>query len=241
MKSLILSLLVTTLLLVSACADASPLVFGVKPNLSVQSAYLGYEKGRMMPYFGLDLFGIGVDYESEDVDWTQSGYPPGPLYRESVDRTERDGSALLLIPRLGIRYDFQSTVLKPYLFADLFRCFASVDVSGKDTHQQYAPDGSLEYEEVDPLDSGDEEAVIKDLLGVWGFNLGFGTEYMVSEQFGVSGEYALRLYHTSAEDSNTDSSDWNEDGQDDWRSDWSEELSGTLHLTYAAVSLNYHF
>lgn len=182
----------------------------------------------------MDLFGIGVNYEEHDVDvysyW-------GTTYRNEEDY-EMEGSASLFIPRAGARFTFGGETLRPYLFADLFKSFASVNVEAENSWREYENGQLVDSGSDDGELSKDEEDLVKGLLGVWGFNLGFGTEYMFNESFGVAGEYALRLYRTSADRSESDSSGG---GTSEWREEWEEELSGTLRMTYAAVALTYHF
>lgn len=213
---------------------SAPWEFTVKPNQVFQGAQVGYAAGQLTPYFGVDLFGIGVKYEEHDVDvWSYYG----TTYREEEDY-EMEGSASLFIPRAGVRFALGGESLRPYLFADLFKSFASVKVEKENSWREYQNGELVESGSDDDDLSGDDEDFIKKLLGVWGLNLGFGTEYMFNESFGVAGEYALRLYRTSADRSE---SEWSGGGQQEWREEWEEELSGTLRMTYAAVALTYHF
>jgi len=229
------------LLLLPVTLFAGDLVFTVKPHLDLQSAQIGVDKGKFTPYVGMDYLAIGAKAEYVDKDYF-SDSQTGNLYLGHVGRDELEGSATLLIPHIGARYDWSTASPKPYVFAGFFKSFAFVSVDGKEKDTSYNPDGSVSDEYVDTYELEQEaEDVIKSLLGFWGFNLGFGAEYMVSESFGVSGEYMLRFIYFSTDTGEKDSEDWDNDGVADWREEWKGEVSATLRNSQATLALNFYF
>ena len=236
------SLLIACIVVVLACPAVSfgeSWVFTVRPNVGMQGASFGMVQGQIVLYGGLDILAIGVDVESSDTDWERDYYT-GDLYRYHEGEYDVSGSAKLIIPRLGGKYAFSTGTMRPYVFGDLFKSFAFVDVEGKEIDRYYDRDGNLTniHEDDIALDKDDEE-LIESLLGVWGLNIGFGAEYRFSEHFGVGGEYALRWFQFSADQDGEDSS--TSGGQTYWRENWKQELSGSLKMSYAAAVLNFYF
>jgi len=249
MKGRILCCAIAMLTLVSAASygqsrrgrgtGSQSLVFGVRPGFGIQSSYLGYSFGALIPYFGADLMAIGVKASDSHSSW----YPgqSGELYRESNDTWELSGSAFLIIPHVGIKYSFSGEELRPYCFAGVFKAFPSVSVDGEEVYREYNEQGNMIYEDIDTIDlEKSEKDAIRDLLGIVGLNFGFGVDYPVSKRFSVAGEYGIRMFSVSSDYTHTDAEDWNGDGVDDWRDEWKDELSATLKLSYGAVVLTYY-
>ncbi len=241
MKALLFCCIVVLAMLIPALSYGQSPVFSVKPGLGIQSSHIGLSMGRMIPYFGVDLLSIGVKGNYSETDWGKD-WQTGVFYKQSDEKWDLSGSATLLIPHIGIKFLLPDNKLRPYCFGDLFKSFAFVSVDGEDLYRSYNPQGQVIYEDVDDLElEKKEKDAVKDILGVWGFNIGFGVEYPVSERFSIGGEYGVRLFFTSTDYEDRDSEDWDGDGVDDWREKWKGELSGSLKISHAAGVLNFHF
>ncbi len=225
--------LLTLAMMASAVASAKNggFVFGVKPSATVQTSYFGLERGKFVFYGGLDLLAMSAKQTGHDVNWYS--------YSGNESRTERDfeysGSATLIAPRLGVKCRLSSHTLRPYLFADLFKVFPFVSIKDEVDTRQYE-NGVLSHTDHYSGYNKETESMVKDILGVWGFNLGFGSEYYFSENFSVGGEYVFRLFATSADYKGEDGT-----AESGYRQTWKDELSGSLKMSYAAIVLNYYF
>lgn len=212
--------------------------FTVNSGTAIQGAKFGYSLNpKLCLYVGLDIIGISVDVEGKDSDYESWSYGGNTYSYEYLDKWKYSGSAFLFIPRLGCKYKLFTSDLHPYLYGDLFKSFASVDVTGKVESWEWE-DGELEYYDLDKIDSGKESDAIADFLGFWGINFGVGVEYPISEHFGVSGEFGFRMLFASSEykDVNSDSS-----YQEEWREEWKSEIVTTFTITTSSISINYHF
>jgi hypothetical protein len=132
--------------------------------------------------------------------------------------------------------------LKAYLNGDLF--FSIPSVSGKEESSwRHTYDGQTESgHSSGKLDKKTEE-LIEDVLSFWGFNLGFGTEYMFSEHFSVGGEYGFRLFFDKIKYHDEESSSYGDPQYYyySYQNKWEDELSLTLKMNYAVVALNFYF
>ena len=224
-------------------ADADGRTFSVRPGSTLQSASFSLERGRFAPYIGLDIIGLSVDTEVTETEVsTWSGWDGE--YREVSSETDAmEGSALLLIPHIGTRYYFSDQrAVRSYAFGSLFKCLpkVKVDATSSYTHAEYR-DGELVSSGSDSEDEvdGEVEDLAKDILGFWGLNLGFGAEYYMHERFSIAGEYGFRMLLTSADYGESDSG--GSSGSSEWSEEWDAEVSAAFKVTYAAISLNYHF
>jgi hypothetical protein len=227
----------------SPSTSVGGLVLTVKPGTALQSASLGFAKGAISPYVGFDAVGLKVDVttDEEQTDtWGWSGYTTRTWER---DKTHVEGSAFLLIPHLGLKYQFaQGRKVRPHVYLEYFRALAFVNASGSDESWTRTWQNEVEQDPSytrDPLDSGKAEDAAKDILAFHGINLGAGAEYYFADEFSLGGEYGLRLIFTSAEykDSDSDPSEL----ESGWSDSWKVEGSAALRLSYAALTLNFHF
>jgi hypothetical protein len=233
-------------MLIPVIAFGSSFVFEVKPGYSVQSSNFGFQKGRVTPYVGLDIMAIGAEGNYVDSDYGEyyDPYLGTTTTFESEETIDISGSATLFIPHFGLKYHFADTDagVRPYCIGGVFKSIAFVSVEGsektryyQDGHLTRQNDGSVELEDK-------EKNALEDLLGVWGFNLGFGASYSLSESFSIGGEYGFRFFFASTSYDFEDSGDdYNSNGAPDWRQEFESELSGSLKLSYAAVVLSFKF
>jgi hypothetical protein len=222
-----------------AYAKDGGFVFGVKPSATVQTSYFGMERGKFVFYGGLDMLAIGAKMKGQDVDWSSYSYSEYQGQYRTEKSFEYSGSATLIAPRLGVKCRLSSHTLRPYLFADLYKVFPFVNVKGEENTREYR-DGILYDTYHNSEDNQETEDMVKDILDVWGFNLGFGSEYFFSENFSIGGEYVFRLFATSSEYKGEDGSGGGGGGYE-WGQTWKDELSGSLKMSYAAIVLNYYF
>ena len=216
-------------------------VFSVKPGLEIQSSDIGYTLGNITPYVGLDVLAISAEGSYAERYWG-TDWETGDLYLGSEETWELSGSATLIIPHLGIRYQLSDKALHPFISGGFFKSFAFASVKGEHAYRWFNTDGDIMYEEIDVLNIEEKEkGAIEDILGIWGLNVGLGVEYPFNEHLSICGESGFRLLFASSEYKDSKSTDWNDDGNDDWREEWNAELSGSLKLSYAAIALRFHF
>lgn len=240
MKRVILLVICFCVLLAPALSRGNSFVFQVKPGAQVQSFDFGIEMGKITPYMGLDLLGISADVNYTEKDWRYD-YSSDDSYLYKKTQGDLSGSALLLIPHLGAKYNFASRggVLFPYVNGGIFIALPFVSAEMSEEKTVYNPDGSVDYVDTDEdeLDQ-DVENSLEDVLAIWGLNFGFGTEYRFSEHFGVSGEIGFRLLFTGGDFDDTSDID---DGVSAGDEVMESELSSSLKLSYSSIVLNYHF
>jgi len=92
-------------------------------------------------------------------------------------------AATVFITSLGLRVHLRQEGVKPYLFGNLYKFFTIIDSDGN---------------------SMEEDDEIEQLLSPFGFGVGFGGEYPISEKFAVFGEYGYRAIFPSVESTETD-------------------------------------
>jgi hypothetical protein len=231
---------IVVLMLVPAISSGG-VVFGVKPNLGVQSSYFGLNMGQITPYIGVDLIGIGAEGKYSSASW-QEDWVSGGLYKWRENELDLSGSATLIIPHIGLKFFLSHNELRPYFYGSFFKAFASVNVEGTSSYREYDPQGQLIYEDEDDMEMAEEEKeIIQDILSPWGLAFGFGAEYPFSDHFSIGAEFGVRLIFTSTKFDDVESGDWDNDGMDDYRNEWEQELSGSLKLSQAAIALIYYF
>ena len=233
-------------LCVPAISNGGSFVFEVKPGYGMQSSAFGYQTGRLTPFVGLDIMAIGAEgtYTDSDYDEYYDWYDDEWYRYETKETIDINGSATLFIPHFGLKYHFADSDadIKPYLLGGVFKSVAFVNVDGSEKTQHYE-NGRLVGEDDDSVELEDNEKdALKDLLGVWGFNLAFGVVHSFSEHFSVGGEYGFRFYFASTSYDYEDSGDdYNGNGAPDWRNEFETELSASLKLSYAAVVFCFNF
>ncbi len=158
-------------------------------------------------------------------------------YRSEEDY-EYSGSATLVAPHFGLKFRLSSHTLRPYVSADLFKVFPFVTVKSEETTRFYE-DGNLVDTHRDVGDTEEDEELVEDILGVWGFNVGFGAEYFFSENFSIGGEYVFRWFATSLDEEGEEEYGGGS-GYESGRT-WNDELSASLKMSHAAIVLSYYF
>jgi hypothetical protein len=224
--------LLVVLILVPCAAQAGKIVFSVSPGQAVESAQLGLSTGTIMPYFGFDLLGVAAKAKTRSTN----SYVVGTDV-VLIDQTEDlKGSAMLFIPHFGARLYFGKNDVRPYVFGDVLKSIASVNVEGVQEARAYL-NGVLVDTARESIALGDEaEEQIKKVLGFWGVSTGFGGEYAFSEHFNLGGEYALRWFHTSTKSGSSGGSP-----VDNYASLYDYEVSGSLKMSTGRIWLNYRF
>lgn len=243
MKRTAVLILVLNLLFLGNSYSQSNLVFGVKPGMTINSAYFGIKMNNLVPFMGADLFWISVsgDYSDSYSDSWTDYY--GDLNKwESVESGELSGSAFLLIPHFGCKYYFNKQEVRPYIVGDLF--FSIPSVSGKvewsDEDWEYE-NGQLIYHDIDKGSDeleDDVKDIVNDILSFWGINTGFGAEYFFNPNFSIGGEFGLRLIFNSVEYKQQNSENYS--SYSNYTEKWEGELSASLKLSYAVFSLNFY-
>ena len=123
---------------------------------------------------------------------------------------------------IGVRAFFMNVEdLKPYFTGTFFKPFISAEVK---------QDGEIDQDVRDAVDN----------LSVWGFSLGFGTEYYFTKNFSVGGEFGVRFFMGSFEQ--TDKVGVYDPGSGNYiETDRNYNVDLNLQLTYSVVTLNYYF
>ncbi|MBN2564621.1 MAG: hypothetical protein JXB46_02815 [Candidatus Eisenbacteria bacterium] len=233
-RAALVLVMLLVLMPVHVCAEDGSMQLIMRPGSSLQSASLGYNMGALTPYAGLDIVGISGDASTKEVE-IENYYDARTEYRYE-NESSLSGSAMLIMPHVGIRYAFGQGDVRPYVFGSVFKSFASVSAEAKETERWYE-DGEL----VDSDESGDDldedtEKMLESLLGFWGLNLGVGGEYLMTERFSIGAEFGLRMVFTSTSRDGGSSYDdyWYEESES-----WEEEASASLRITYASIFLGF--
>jgi hypothetical protein len=224
----------------------SRFAFGIKPGMTIQNSYFGFTAGRFLPYASMDLLWMSVKMTETSEEHRQDDSYYGSTRYSYWDEQTIEGKALVLIPHFGSKlyiYGSQASEgLRSYLNGDLY--FSISSVSGEEEESwRYTYDGATESgHSSDKWDKKTEE-LVEDVLSFWGFNLGFGTEYMFSEHFSIGGEYGFRLFFNKIKWQDENSWSYGTPGYDyhSYQEKWEDELSLTLRMNYAVVALNYYF
>jgi len=178
MKKLLFAFFLSSLLIMGMFLNSQAKVaFGVR-TLSFHNSIIPMDQS-FGSYFGLNagtsvVILAGVDYGRLGVTIESSG----------MGFSEKDEfSASYLMPHGGIKFYLKPKAkgdVVPYLLADVFKSFASVDLGDEDELEDQA----------------------EDLLSPFGLNPAFGAEYCASDNFTVGGELGVRLSFTSTESKN---------------------------------------
>jgi hypothetical protein len=206
-----------TLIFAAALNAQTNFAFGVKPGIDLNGAYFGVNiNGTFVPFVGFDYYGIGGSIEESGV---QYDYNLGQLINYS---NTDEASASVYNLSIGVRAFFMNIEdIKPYFTGTFFKPFISAEVK---------QDGNVDQDVKDAVDN----------LSIWGFSLGFGTEYYFSKHFSVGGEFGVRFFIGSFEQ--TDQVYVYDPGSGNYQeSDRDYNLDLNLQLTYSVVTLNYYF
>jgi hypothetical protein len=217
-------------------------VFSASPGAGIASASFGIERGKMIPYVGLDVVWLSFDINTSDSNFDMYDTGNGTRRYESSDKTQMDFGANLIIPHFGLKFVLNDNEdVRTYMNSKFFFSLPFVKMSGSDTHSTYY------WEDYNPGDSPDDsnvytdeyemnEDVAKDVLSFIGLSLGYGAEYKFSSHFGVASEFGVQMLFNSFNDSDSNSTEWSDDSYGD---EWSTKVNGALKLTYVKLSFIY--
>jgi hypothetical protein len=229
------------------CFAQNKFAFGIKPGMTMQTSYFGFTAGKFLPYASMDLLWMTVNYTETNQENTNSGSYNNSYSSTYWEKHTTKGKAVLFIPHFGSKFyvygSRASEGLRSYLNGDFYFSFSSV--SGKeemDWRNTY--DGSYESGHSSQKLDKQTKDLVKDILSFWGFNLGFGAEYMFSEHFSVGGEYGFRLFFDKIKWRGGDSWSYGTPGSSyyySYEDKWEDELALTLKMNYAVVAVNFYF
>ncbi len=226
------------LLAVSSGLAQPKYMFGIRSGGIISSACFGMDMGRVVPMVGTDFLYVSGSASSIDEDYTHTDYGGDEIADRHVYEDKVDGRAFLLVPEVGAKVYLRQTGLRPYLLGSFF--FTVPFVKGESTSREeywHYENGELVGHGVDidtDMLSDEDEALLKDALGLWGITIAGGGEYFLNERLSIGGEYGIRLFFDTAERKE----------RDDYGSDIhsvKDEASASIGLTHAAIVLNYHF
>ena len=180
-------------------------VFTVKLGPENQAAQFGLNLGKFQPYAGVDFFSVKAK-GTLGLDILEPNTADTRLYKSAAMEFSLDGSVNLWIPHVGTKYYFSLGESRPYVFADVFKSFASLDASLEGTVNSYSEDGKpvaggSSHENLNLIPDKTKE-FLEDLLGYWGVDFGFGVEWRVNPHFGIAGEYGFKLNFAHAKSTN---------------------------------------
>lgn len=235
-----LTLLLFSIHLTSANAQV---IFSTSPGGGIASASYGIDRGKFVPYAGVDVIWISFEMNSRETDFDMFETGGGEIRRyEYSDENSMDFSANLLIPHAGIKYILSDrNDIKTYVNCRAFLSIPFVKASGSETSTHYYwedyssgsnPDDSDIY--VDEYDLDDK--IAKEVLSFTGLNFGYGAEYKFSSAFSIGSEFGLQMLLNSIEDSDSEVDSWDDES---YGEEWSAKLNGILRLTYAKLCLTY--
>jgi opacity protein-like surface antigen len=131
-------------------------------------------------------------------------------WRDDYDNESSDITVQYLLPNIGLRRYFEPLEnLRHYALAEAFLGIPMV--SGSDM-------------------SAKSEERMRDALGLFGFRLGGGVEYLVSKQFSIGSEFTFSAVFNSTK----------YEDEDEYEN-YSRESSTMLGGTLSRVTLNYYF
>lgn len=191
--------------------------FGVSPGTGFSGAYFGIKKeGKLMPYIGFQYASVGYSYEESG---RRFDYDELEVVRYTDEEKIRVG---LLVPNVGVRYYLkENEQLKTFLNLNVAKPF----VIGKQEE-----DGR----EVESFKEDTKK------LKMFGAELGFGTEYYLSEQFALGGEFGLRYFALKFEDKRTDEI-YDPIEDEVYESETNYAYKASLSPTYSRIYLSFFF
>lgn len=139
---------------------------------------------------------------------------------------DRRNSVSTFTPFGGVKYHLRfrdDGVVTPYLRGDFFKTISRWPNMG-DSFLQIVS-GLLGPSQVS-MTKGETEEFLKEIMSPWGFTIAFGAEYLLTDHFGIGGEFGLRNSFSKAEVNLSETG----------------SLSTTearAHDTYAAITLSF--
>ncbi|MBN2104702.1 hypothetical protein JW835_11740 [bacterium] len=239
-------------------------VFTVRLGPKMQSSQVGFQVGPIQPYIGLDYMSMGFN-ANVIITNSHAETDTSIFITDYKIDSDIEGNVRIWMPHIGVRYYINNHTTKPYLFAGIFKSFASIDAGADFDNTYYDENGNIDFtaSESEKLDK-ETVSLLEDLLGIWGLNFGLGAEYTVNEHFSIGGEFGFKYAKTSTSSTNEaiESVDYSDYYTGDYYSvnisDGYNEYSGMndqgaiktvtktdvtagLTFSYAAVCLNFHF
>ncbi|GEM_PF-4959764 len=160
------SRIVAVFSLAAAALASAQMTFSIKTNSDFPTlgSDFGYKAGRVEPY-------VGVSNYSFHLKSTRSF---SPSTGGTADKST--SAATVFITSVGLRVGLRDEGVKPYGYANLYKLFTIVDMSGN---------------------TPDEDDEIEQMYSPFGVGAGFGAEYAVAKNFSVFGEYGFRTLFPS--------------------------------------------
>ena len=220
------------------------IAFGVKQGPDNSSAYVGIFHERFVPSIGADLFWLTATGGFEDTKETITS--TGGIAQRHLELLSLDvsGRALLVVPNIGAKYFLNSKLARPYLFGCVFLALPSVnlDQDGYRETWEYQDDRLIDYQKEKAIYDIDEiEKTLTEVLSFWGFRFGAGAEYFFDPHFSVGGEYGFSVIFDQADYAQMNPDYDNSYPSDQFLHKWQADVSASLKLSYALISLNYYF
>jgi hypothetical protein len=172
-------------------------VFTVKPGFNLNGANIGFKKGRIEPYFGLQFVSYNSKYKYDSNNQFDDDYESQTKLHVYMPYI---GSKFYMLDNESLKTSINVTLFKPFIF-------------GKQI--------------VDGSEDSDFKENLKNIK-IYGAELGFGSEYFLSKNFSIGGEFGFRLAYLKDDYTSPDS-------------DYSYTDILKLNMSYISASLNYYF
>jgi hypothetical protein len=227
------------------------MTFTVRPGALMQGVSFGFGQRTLRPYFGADMYWLGVSLKDESTDYYENHYSAGESYgSRQTTRETLNAHGFLLIPHFGAKLYFKQgagdTPVNVYGRGGMFFSIPSVNMKGERVEEEWLYENGAQTDhdqrKEDLKLSDSDRKLANDILSFWGFDFALGAEYCFSPKFSVGGEYGLRFLLNSIVWKDKSESSWGDEnygGSDG--SSWKEELDATFRMTYSAINLTYRF
>jgi hypothetical protein len=186
-------------------------------RFELNGANFGYKiNDRFVPFIGLQYLNVNAEFKETVVEY-KTEFKDAETYANN-----ESFKANVYIPAIGLKYFFlHRNKLKAYGSIRFFKPL----VNAKDVY------------------NGEENEYLNEILGavnVWGGSLGFGSEYFIDENFSVGGEFGLRSFRGTLNETN-EVQRYNYDTGDYYDAEVTDDILVCLRPTYTIISLNYYF
>jgi hypothetical protein len=242
MKKAALLCFLMLVLIASSALGQNKYIFSVKPGNILNSASFGYRMGQWVPFAGMDLVRLSASTTFTDDDYHSYYYGDDFYEYRDINMDKLSGSAFLLMPQLGIRRYMGSGDVRSYILGEVFHSipFVNAKSESRDEYWEYENGVLVDHDlNVTKDELGKEtEDLLEDVLAFWGLTFGGGAEYFFSDRFSVGGEYGIRLLFLGTKNTDEDRDVY---GEDEYIDKYTSEVSSSLSLTYALLTLSYHF
>lgn len=213
--------LITLLLILSTSYGFSQISFSVAPGLNLNSAQVGYKKGRFMPYISFQKLSVNGKF----TESTSTSYSD-PTYQGYESESDIEFKASVLLPSIGTRFYLSDN---DKIATSLNIAYTRPIVWGK-----MIEDGSNNNEIQDEIEK----------FSLFGLNFGFSAEYYLDKKFSIFGEFGLIYIRGRYQDESKEEDYYttNNNGETVYQTrEEKYDYKLILSPTYSKVGINFYF